>query len=41
LHPEGIVGNPKVVGTHDQEISTGKLASRKRLVGHCWRVCGY
>ena len=23
LHPERIVGNPKVVGSHDHEISTG------------------
>jgi hypothetical protein len=41
LHPERIVGNPKVVGTHDHEISAGKSASLQQLVGHCWRVYGY
>jgi hypothetical protein len=28
LHPERIVGNPKIVGTHDHEISPVKSASR-------------
>jgi hypothetical protein len=28
LHPERIIGNPKIVGTHDHEISPEKSASR-------------
>jgi hypothetical protein len=31
LHPERIVGNPKVVGTHDHEIRTGKSASHQEI----------
>jgi hypothetical protein len=31
LHPERIVGNPKVVRTHDHEIRTGKSASHQEI----------
>jgi len=36
LHPERIVGNPKVVGTHDHEISTGNVGISVRTIvyGH-------